>query len=146
MHASWKSVVGVKAFRTRGGVPYFVVYCIFINKFFENLPGEALCYTTFLPHPTVCIYDHKLFKHSKQKIKMILWDRLTGFYFVHLSYWTSNSNSNFWNHLALYFRWYYNFFRFLFSFQLRRPKFWRKLIRKGCLLIVKVPKNFFWGK
>jgi hypothetical protein len=35
---------GVKAFRKNclGGSPYFGFYCIFISKFFENLPGGAI--------------------------------------------------------------------------------------------------------
>ena len=36
-----------------GGSPYFGFYCIFINKFFENLPWGVL----FHPPLPVCIYD-----------------------------------------------------------------------------------------
>ncbi len=45
---------GVKAFRKNclGGSPYFGFYCIFINKFFKNLPGGVLSHP---PHPPVCI-------------------------------------------------------------------------------------------
>ncbi len=126
MHSSWKSIAGVKAFRTRGGSPIFVVYCIFINKFFFLFAGRGpMLYYPFSLTP-LCA------------------SMTTNYLNINFKLWTSNSN--FWNHLALYFLCYNNFFRFLFSFQLRRPKFWRKLIRKGFLLIVKVPKNFFWGK
>jgi hypothetical protein len=36
-----KSLGGIKAFRKncQGGSTYFGFYCIFINKFFKNLPG-----------------------------------------------------------------------------------------------------------
>ncbi len=38
-----------------GGSTYFAFYCIFINKFFKNLPGGVLFHT-----PPVCIYVWKL--------------------------------------------------------------------------------------
>ncbi len=40
------------------GVTYLEFYCIFIKKFFENLPGEVLFYTPIPPQtPRMCIYD-----------------------------------------------------------------------------------------
>jgi hypothetical protein len=44
---------GVISFREncRGGSTYFSFYCIFINKFFENLPGGVLFHTPFPPYP-----------------------------------------------------------------------------------------------
>ncbi len=51
---------GVKGFRKnfQGGSTYFAFYCIFINKFFENLPGGVLFHTPPPPPypPPVCIY------------------------------------------------------------------------------------------
>jgi hypothetical protein len=49
-----KFLGGVKAFRKNclgGGSPYFVFYCIFINKFFENLPGGVLFHPPSPPSP-----------------------------------------------------------------------------------------------
>ncbi len=50
-----KSLGGVKGFRKNclGGSTYFGFYCIFINNFFENLPGRCcfipcLCYSCAL--------------------------------------------------------------------------------------------------
>ncbi len=42
-----KFLGGVKGFRKNcyGGSTYFAFYCIFINKFFKNLPGGVLFHT-----------------------------------------------------------------------------------------------------
>ncbi len=44
-----------------GGSTYFAFYCIFINKFFKNLPGGVLFHTPppYPPPPPVCIYELK---------------------------------------------------------------------------------------
>jgi len=52
-----KIPVGVNAYRAQlpGRVHYFGFYCIFINKFFENLPGGSYAIPQFplTPHPRV---------------------------------------------------------------------------------------------
>ncbi len=49
---------GVKGFRKncQGGSTYFVFYCIFINKFFKNLPGGGGgCFIPLPPYPP-CVH------------------------------------------------------------------------------------------
>ncbi len=66
---------GVKGFRKncQGGSTYFAFYCIFINKFFENLPGGVLFHTPPSPlPPPLCasmLWILSCFKkrHFKQK-------------------------------------------------------------------------------
>ncbi len=63
-----KFLGGVKGFRKnyQGGPPIFAFYCIFINKFFENLLGGVLFHTPPTPYPPPCVHlcvclpDHKL--------------------------------------------------------------------------------------
>ncbi len=47
---------GVKGFRKncQGGSTYFAFYCIFINKFFKNLPGGVLFHTLSPSLPPLC--------------------------------------------------------------------------------------------
>ncbi len=57
-----KSLGGVKGFRKNclGGSTYFAFYCIFINKFFENLPAGVLFHTPLPPVPPLCASMHPL--------------------------------------------------------------------------------------
>ncbi len=52
-----------------GGYTYFAFYCIFINKFFENLPGGVLFHTPPSPPltPPVCIYVHSSQPKKEEK-------------------------------------------------------------------------------
>ena len=65
-----KSLGGVKGFRKncQGGSTYFAFYCIFINKFFKNLPGGC-CFIPPLPLTPLCasmisIYNNRLAWHN----------------------------------------------------------------------------------
>ncbi len=71
-----KSLGGIKGFRkiARGGSTYFGFYCIFINKFFENLPGVGVLFHTPLT-PLTLSGSNCISKYSGSHLMWSLWDR-----------------------------------------------------------------------